>query len=47
MQRFAAELRATGEVRRDLTDEQVAHLLWATNSTTFYRSRHQWGPRPG
>ncbi len=39
MRRFAAELRATGEVRRDLTDEQVAHLLWATNSPAFYRSR--------
>ena len=37
MLRLAAELRATGEVRPDLSDEQVAHLLWTTNSASFYR----------
>ena len=34
---MAADLRSTGEVRPDLTDEQVAHLLWTTNSAAFYR----------
>ena len=47
MRRFAADLRATGEVRRDLTDEQVAHLLWTTNSAAFYRSATAGGRGPG
>ena len=47
MRRFAAVLRATGEVRRDLTDEQVAHLLWTTNSAAFYRSATSGGRGPG
>jgi AcrR family transcriptional regulator len=34
---MARELRATGDLRADLSDEQVAHLLWATNSAPFYR----------
>jgi AcrR family transcriptional regulator len=47
MRRFAAELRATGEVRPELTDEQVAHLLWATNSPAFYRLATSGGRGPG
>ncbi|HET7822950.1 MAG TPA: TetR/AcrR family transcriptional regulator [Ornithinibacter sp.] len=46
MRRFAAELRATGEVRPELTDEQVAHLLWATNSPAFYRLATSGGRGP-
>jgi AcrR family transcriptional regulator len=46
MRRFAAELRATGELRPDLTDEQVAHLLWATNSAAFYRLATSGGRGP-
>ena len=34
---FARELRETGELREDLTDEDVAHLVWTTNSAEFYR----------
>ena len=34
---FARDLRATGELREDLTDEDVAHLVWTTNSPEFYR----------
>jgi len=34
---FARELRETGELRGDLTDEDVAHLVWTTNSAEFYR----------
>lgn len=37
MRALAGELRATGELRAGLTDEQVAHLLWTTNSAAFYR----------
>lgn len=37
MEHLAAELRATGELRPDLGDQQVAHLLWVTNSAPFYR----------
>ena len=47
MLRLAAELRATGEVRPDLTDEEVAHLLWTTNSTAFYRLATSGGRGPG
>ena len=47
MRRFAADLRATGELRPDLTDEQVAHLLWATNSAAFYRLATSGGRGPG
>ena len=47
MVRMAVELRATGEVRRDITDEEVAHLLWATNSAAFYRLATSGGRGPG
>jgi AcrR family transcriptional regulator len=47
MLRFAADLRATGEVRPDLTDEHVAHLLWTTNSAAFYRLATTGGRGPG
>lgn len=33
---FAADLRVTGQVRRDLTDQAVADLVWATNSPEYY-----------
>jgi len=36
MRLLAADLRATGELRRDLSDEQVADIVWATNSVEFY-----------
>ncbi len=47
MRRFSTELRATGEVRSDLTDDQVAHLLWTTNSAAFYRLATSGGRGPG
>jgi AcrR family transcriptional regulator len=37
MLHLARELRETGELREDLTDEDVAHLVWTTNSAEFYR----------
>jgi AcrR family transcriptional regulator len=36
MQRLAADLRATGELRADLDDEAVADIIWATNSHEYY-----------
>ena len=47
MLRMAAELRATGGAAPDLTDEQVADLLWTTNSTAFYRLATSGGRGPG
>ena len=36
MRLFAADLRATGEVRGDLTDDEVADIVWSTNSAEFH-----------
>lgn len=36
MLHFAADLRATGELRADLTDGQVADLVWSMNSAEFF-----------
>lgn len=33
---LAGELRATGELRTDLTDDDVAHLLWTTGGPEHY-----------
>ena len=36
MRRFAAELAATGQLRRGLHVGDVADVIWATNSAEFY-----------
>jgi len=36
MRLFAADLRGTGELRSDLTDDQVADLIWSTNAPEYY-----------
>lgn len=36
MLRFAADLRATGELRGDLTDDEVADVVWSMNAADFY-----------
>ncbi|RYV52279.1 TetR/AcrR family transcriptional regulator [Pengzhenrongella frigida] len=43
---FAQDLRATGEVRGDLADQQVADIVWSTNSSEYYSllSRRGWSP---
>ncbi|HEX5331279.1 MAG TPA: TetR/AcrR family transcriptional regulator [Cellulomonas sp.] len=33
---FAQDLRATGELRADLDDQQVADLVWSTNSAEYF-----------
>lgn len=37
MRLFAADLRGTGRVRPDLSDEQVADLVWSMNSPDYFR----------
>lgn len=36
MRLFAADLRSTGSLRPDLTDDQVADIVWSMNATEFY-----------
>ena len=36
MGNLAAELRATGEIRDDLTDQQVADVIWSMNAAEFW-----------
>ncbi|HEX2300449.1 MAG TPA: TetR family transcriptional regulator [Pseudonocardiaceae bacterium] len=36
MRLFAAELRRTGEVRDDLTDEEVADIIWSMNAAEYW-----------
>ncbi|PVU82023.1 TetR/AcrR family transcriptional regulator [Cellulomonas sp. WB94] len=44
---FAQDLRATGELREDLDDQQVADLVWSTNSAEHFAllSRRGWSPQ--
>lgn len=37
MRLFAAELRETGRLRPDLTDEQAADLVWSMNSPQYFQ----------
>ena len=36
MRQLAAELRETGDLRPDLSDTEVADLLWTTNAPEYY-----------
>jgi AcrR family transcriptional regulator len=47
MRLFAADLRATGELRPDLTDDEVADIVWSTASAEYYLllvQRRGWTP---
>ncbi|MFP5345923.1 MAG: TetR/AcrR family transcriptional regulator [Actinomycetes bacterium] len=46
MRLFAADLRATGELRDDLTDDDVADLVWSMNAPGYYTAlaRRGWEP---
>lgn len=46
MLRFAAELRATGELRPDLDDRRVADLVWTLNSPEYFRLLTSRGHSP-
>jgi AcrR family transcriptional regulator len=36
MRRFAGDLRSTGELRGDLTDDQVADIVWSMNAAEYW-----------
>jgi hypothetical protein len=36
MELFAADLRSTGELRTDLTDREVADIVWSMNSAEYW-----------
>lgn len=44
---FAADLWATGDLRDDLTDEQIADIIWSMNAAEYWvllvHERH-WTP---
>jgi AcrR family transcriptional regulator len=47
MLEFAADLRGTGELRDDLTDEQVADVVWSMNAAEYWDllvGRRGWSP---
>lgn len=47
---FARDLRGTGRLRQDLTDQEVADVVWSTNAAEFYTllAARGWdGPRVG
>ncbi len=46
MATFAAELRATGELRPDLNDQEVADIIWSTNAPEYYLLLAQQGWPP-
>lgn len=46
MRLFAANLRATGELRAELTDDQVADLVWSMNSPDYFDLMRQRGYSP-
>ncbi|MGI8678889.1 MAG: TetR/AcrR family transcriptional regulator [Jatrophihabitans sp.] len=44
---FAAELRGTGELRADLTDQQVADIIWSMNAAEYWLllvHERSWSP---
>lgn len=47
MELFAADLRATGELRDDLSDREVADIVWSMNAAEYYLllvQRRGWSP---
>jgi len=47
MRLFAADLRATGEVRSDLTDAEVADIVWSMNAAEYWEllvTQRGWAP---
>ena len=46
MRLFAADLRATGELREDLGDDRVADLVWSMNSPDYFQLMQRRGLTP-
>ena len=36
MRGFAADLRATGELRTDLSDDEIADIVWSMNGPEYW-----------
>ncbi|GAA4735546.1 hypothetical protein GCM10023350_19230 [Nocardioides endophyticus] len=47
MRLFAADLRATGQLRDDLDDDTVADLVWSMNSPDYFQLLRSRGYSPG
>jgi AcrR family transcriptional regulator len=48
MRQFASSLRSTGELRPDLTDQQVADIIWSMNATEYWVlliGERRWTPK--
>jgi AcrR family transcriptional regulator len=48
MRLLAAQLRSTGQLRGDLTDDQVADILWSTNAAEYWDllvTQRGWSPQ--
>ena len=43
---FASDLRSTGNLRADLTDQQVADIVWSTNAAEYWLLLDQRGWTP-
>ena len=43
---FAADLRSTGDLRADLTDQEVADIVWSTNAAEYWLLLAQRGWTP-
>jgi len=43
---FAAELRSTGDLRGDLSDQEVADIVWSTNAAEYWLLLDQRGWTP-
>jgi AcrR family transcriptional regulator len=46
MRLFAADLRSTGALRKDLTNDEVADLVWSTNAAEYWLLLDQRGWTP-
>lgn len=46
MRLFAADLRATGELRGDLSDDEVADLVWSMNAPSYFSALIRRGRTP-
>jgi AcrR family transcriptional regulator len=46
MRLFASDLRSTGELRDDLTDQEVADIVWSTNAAEYWLLLAQRGWTP-
>jgi AcrR family transcriptional regulator len=48
MRLFAADLRATGELRADLSDDEVADIVWSMNAVEYWVllvGEREWSPQ--